>query len=295
MQRRQSPSSLPSSPSSFTSWKHRQRGAGGGGGGGGDGIVSFIQPRLWWIYGLFFGFWILKTLFLHHAIASNVDHRSSSSNLLVTSVASLSSNNVQKRQQQMTSLQQFQHNHAIPSSPLLWNQNASRQVEKKDKRGNVLHRTITKLTTKDIPEGLQQLSSSTTTTTTTTTVSLSQVSQGRERLLDLLQDAGVTDMEPQVIAQLPLWKQVAQLYYYDYLYYEDGNSYENKNENHPSQQLVDFTDAGPVIVGLDTCATFRTVTPAFDRSVGVAGLFNTGTSKPPRTTNMPSPNTSKDM
>jgi hypothetical protein len=194
---------------------------------------------------------------------------------------SSSSKNDRKQQQSQQRTRRIQlNNHAIPAAPLLWNANSSRQVEKKDKRGKVLHRSITKLTTQDIPGGLRRSSSSSSTANmTTTSFSLSQVSKGRERLLDLLQDAGVTEMDPQVIAQLPLWKQVAQLYYYDYENDEDAGNSPIQNPQQQQSRVIDddVTEAGPVIVGLETCATFRTNTPEFDRSVGVAGLFNTGT------------------
>jgi hypothetical protein len=79
-------------------------------------------------------------------------------------------------------------------------------------------------------------------------LTLAEASQGREELLAILEDAGVTDIDPASIAKLPLWEDVKKLY---------GD--------------------GPVIHGLETCQRFRDTIPKEDASVAPAGLFNTGT------------------
>lgn len=154
------------------------------------------------------------------------------------------------------------NNHAMPKSPLLWtsglekgdNTTTSHQVVKTDKQGRVVLRIITKLSRADL-QGLDQESSS---NSTSSSMSIQEASVGRERLLELLRDAGVLNVEAPVITQLPTWRQVAALYYTD-------------------QSLRDVTDAGPVIVGLERCEQFRRTVPVRDASVAVAGLFNTGT------------------
>lgn len=158
-------------------------------------------------------------------------------------------------------------NHARIKSPLLWTSRESNQVVKTDKQGHVVHHSITHLTASDL-QGLGSAGgngggSDGNATTTTTTLTVQQASVGRERLLELLQDAGVHDMEASVIAQMPLWEQVASLYYSDG---SDGDG-----------TTTTTTDRGPVIVGLETCHQFRATVPVTDASVAVAGLFNTGT------------------
>jgi hypothetical protein len=73
-------------------------------------------------------------------------------------------------------------------------------------------------------------------------------SQGKERLMKMLHDAGIHDFSPGSIAQLPTWEQVVNLY---------GDS--------------------PKIVGLDTCQMFRDTIDPTEALVGVAGPFNSGT------------------
>ena len=148
-------------------------------------------------------------------------------------------------------------NHALHPAPLLWTDTShSKQVEKKDKHGNILHHAITSLQAND----LQGLSSIGGTSSNATTITLEDARrQGKEYTVQLLADAGIHDIAPAVLSQLPVWKDVASLYY-------------------STQQGSDVTDKGPVILGLDTaCTTFRERTPLDDASVAVAGLFNTGT------------------
>jgi hypothetical protein len=71
--------------------------------------------------------------------------------------------------------------------------------------------------------------------------------QGREPLLELLQDAGVL-LDLPTILSLPKWSSVTKLY-----------------------------GEGPVILGLDTCEQFRKEVPQDDAFIAPAGLFNTAT------------------
>lgn len=90
------------------------------------------------------------------------------------------------------------------------------------------------------------------TTSINITVSLDEVKQARKELLDILEDAGVTDIDAESMAKLPTWEQVRRLYY-------------------------DHDPAGPVIYGLETCQAFRDRIPKHDAMMAPAGLFNTGT------------------
>ena len=133
--------------------------------------------------------------------------------------------------------------HVVPANTrLLWKDGAAgQQVVKKDKHGNNLHRNIHALKNEDI-------SAIGSDTTTTTHLTLAEATVGREPLVAILRDAGVTEMDADSVAQLPTWQQVVNLY-----------------------------GEGPVVVGLDTCQRFRDTIPSHDASIGPAGLFNTGT------------------
>jgi hypothetical protein len=156
-------------------------------------------------------------------------------------------------------------NHAVPLSPLLWSpQHPSEQVVKRDKQGKVVHRSITEL--KADPSASFTNSSNNSNSSSSSQHhqfhNLQDAARGREPLLELLHDAGVTTLEADAVAQLPPWSDIAAMYYTDAVTGEDQS------------------DAGPVIVGLDTCAKFRQSIMAHhheDASIGVAGLFNTGT------------------
>jgi hypothetical protein len=73
--------------------------------------------------------------------------------------------------------------------------------------------------------------------------------RGKERILKLLRDAGITDLDNTTVAALPTWNEISQLY--------------------GSQSSI--------VYGLDTCAHYREMIPASERRTAVAGLFNTGT------------------
>jgi hypothetical protein len=75
-----------------------------------------------------------------------------------------------------------------------------------------------------------------------------EAKKGREPLLTILRDAGVTDIDLSTLQSLPKWEAVVKLY-----------------------------GSEPVIRGLDRCEEFRKNTPPDKRSMGPAGLFNTGT------------------
>lgn len=70
----------------------------------------------------------------------------------------------------------------------------------------------------------------------------------KERILNLVRDAGITYIDRETYDSLPTWKEVSDLY---------GTS--------------------PKIVGLDTCEEFQNYGYKFDHFIGVAGNFNTGT------------------
>ena len=77
---------------------------------------------------------------------------------------------------------------------------------------------------------------------------LQRASRGKQELLNLLHATGITDMDVETVWMLPTWERVVELY-------------------------------GPhaVVHGLDQCDTFRQSIPQPPPSLGIAGLFNTGT------------------
>jgi hypothetical protein len=87
----------------------------------------------------------------------------------------------------------------------------------------------------------------------TASITLEEASKGKEPLLKLLFDAGITYIDIQVIQLLPTWHQVEQLY---------GNK-------------------GPVIEGESQCESFRnSVATGGNKqhaSLGIAGMFDSGT------------------
>jgi hypothetical protein len=132
----------------------------------------------------------------------------------------------------------------VNNSSIVWGSGAkAQQVVKTDKKGHVLHRSITQIKKEDLVGiGDDKVESE------TANLSLEEVKHGREELLAILRDAGVDDIDAESIAKLPTWKQVTALY---------GDK--------------------PVVYGLDTCQRFRDTIPKDDASIGTAGLFNTGT------------------
>lgn len=130
------------------------------------------------------------------------------------------------------------------ASPMLWKSSGG-QVIKKDKKGNVLHRNIRRIDEKVLQgvgnnENLLRVSGE--------SVNLQVAKASRQRLVALLTDAGVDDIDAESLLKLPTDEQVRTLY---------GDK--------------------PVVYGLDRCETFRNEFPKDDASIGVAGLFNTGT------------------
>jgi hypothetical protein len=75
------------------------------------------------------------------------------------------------------------------------------------------------------------------------------VSPGKERVLALLREAGIVNLDNSTVAALPTWNEISQLY---------GSQ-------------------SPIVYGLDTCASYRDTVPQHERHAAVAGMFNTGT------------------
>lgn len=112
----------------------------------------------------------------------------------------------------------------------------AKQVEKVGKTGKVLHKPITSVKREDLkglvdnlPENLDS-------------ITYEEAIQGRERLVEILTDAGVEELDVPTVLSLPKWSQVTKLY---------GD--------------------GPVVIGLETCQRFRETIPLDDASIGTAG------------------------
>eukprot|EP00536_Pseudo-nitzschia_multiseries_P011089 jgi/Psemu1/259562/estExt_Genewise1Plus.C_3620006 len=116
--------------------------------------------------------------------------------------------------------------------------------QKRDKKGAIVYTPITKVKKGDLEsmgfrkEEIDALKDTT----------YDEAIKGRERLVEILNEAGIMDIDPEAIALLPKWSSVKKLY---------GEK--------------------PVVLGLEHCETFRTQFNPDDASIGTAGMFNTGT------------------
>jgi hypothetical protein len=120
------------------------------------------------------------------------------------------------------------------------------QLEKKrDKTGKVVYNPITSIKREDLTDMLglskKEIQAS-------TNITYDEAIKGRERLVDILNEAGIVDIDPIAISILPKWSSVKKLY---------GDK--------------------PVVLGLERCEEFRTKFPLNDASIGTSGMFNTGT------------------
>lgn len=119
------------------------------------------------------------------------------------------------------------------------------QVDKKrDKAGNVVYAPLTAVKKDDLidmgydKKEIDALGN----------ITYDDAIKGKERLVDILYEAGIEEIDPEAIAVLPKWESVTKLY---------GEK--------------------PVILGLERCAEFRNQADPIDASLGTAGMFNTGT------------------
>jgi len=79
------------------------------------------------------------------------------------------------------------------------------QFVKKDKQGRVVVNAITALK-KD------QLGDAAGDDDATGALTLEEVSKGREPILDILREAGITEFDAATVAKLPMWEEVERLY-----------------------------------------------------------------------------------
>ena len=76
-------------------------------------------------------------------------------------------------------------------------------------------------------------------------VTYEEALEGRERLVHILTDAGVEELDIPTLLSLPKWSSVTKLY----------------------------GEEGPVVIGLETCQRFRDTIPLDDASIGTAGMW----------------------
>jgi hypothetical protein len=134
-----------------------------------------------------------------------------------------------------------------PLPPIRITTDTGSQYVRRNKRGKVVMKVITRVRLNDLVDLTQEdlLNAN-----ITASISYSLAVQDKEPILKLLHDAGVKDLDVAVIAQLPTWSQVTELY----------------------------GDTGkPVVVGLETCAAFRASVPTDQAYLATAGFFDTGT------------------
>jgi hypothetical protein len=134
---------------------------------------------------------------------------------------------------------------------------------KRDKKGNVVYNPITSVKKEDLLDmgyDKKQIDA-------LGNITHDEAIRGRERLVDILLEAGIDDIAPEAIAVLPEWSSVSKLY---------GDK--------------------PVILGLERCEEFRMQSDPIDASIGPAGMFNTGTNPMAMyiSNNMKMPNNKKD-
>jgi hypothetical protein len=75
-----------------------------------------------------------------------------------------------------------------------------------------------------------------------------QLRKGKERVLQIIEDAGLGYVDDETLEELPTW-----------------------------QQIVDLYGPEPLIYGLEQCEVFQKHSPAFEHFVSTAGTFNSGT------------------
>jgi hypothetical protein len=134
-----------------------------------------------------------------------------------------------------------------PPAPTRATESTGQQYVRRNKRGKVVMKAITKVSLKDLVDLTEE---DLLNTNTTASISYALAVQDKEPILKLLHDAGVKDLDVAVVAQLPTWSQVTKLY---------GDSDK------------------PVVMGLETCAAFRASVPANQAYLATAGFFDTGT------------------
>lgn len=126
-----------------------------------------------------------------------------------------------------------------------FNQKNQVQLDKKfDKKGNLVYNPITSVKKEDLESmGFPQKKID-----AVRNITHDEAIKGRERLVEILNEAGILDIDPEAIAMLPKWSAIEKLY---------GKK--------------------PVVLGLERCEEFRTLLDPADASIGPAGMFNTGT------------------
>lgn len=124
----------------------------------------------------------------------------------------------------------------------MFKEGRSKQVQKVSRRGHIVHKAITSVNKDDLKGIVEEI------TEDVESITYEEAIEGRERLIDILADAGVEELDVHTIMSLPKWSSVTRLY-----------------------------GEGPVVIGLETCQKFRETTPLDDASIGTAGMFNTGT------------------
>ncbi|KAG7369249.1 hypothetical protein IV203_031992 [Nitzschia inconspicua] len=122
---------------------------------------------------------------------------------------------------------------------------AAQDLIKRDKKGNIMYKPITSISIEDLGKlGIKGGADA------AKGVTYDQAIKGREQLMDIIHEAGIVEIDVASILSLPKWSSVTKLY---------GDT--------------------PVVLGLERCSEFldEVKFPAWDASLGTAGLFNTGT------------------
>ena len=118
----------------------------------------------------------------------------------------------------------------------MFKEGRTKQVEKLSRKGAVVHKAITSVTKDDL-KGIVEVI-----TEDVESITYEEAIEGREQLIEILEDAGVEELDVHTILSLPKWGSVTKLY-----------------------------GEGPVVIGLETCQRFRETIPVDDASIGTAG------------------------
>lgn len=119
----------------------------------------------------------------------------------------------------------------------MFKEGRTKQVQKVSRKGQIVHKAITSVNKDDLKGVVQEIQDE-----DVESISYEEAIEGRERIIEILADAGVEELDVHTILSLPKWSSVEKLY-----------------------------GKGPVVIGLETCQRFRETIPVDDASIGTAG------------------------
>lgn len=156
------------------------------------------------------------------------------SSLSASSPSDASSSSTQKHASK-TGKRAQKRNPLFPKTSM-FKDGAAKQQEKISKQGALVHKAITSVKKEDLKGLVDHIPDH------DGDITYEEALEGRERLVEILADAGVEELDIPTLLTLPKWSSVSKLY---------GEE--------------------PVVFGLETCERFRKTIPLDDASIGTAG------------------------